>query len=271
MKKIILFISFALISYAGGLGDLLNSVVNNSSLVSSASSSITSNDRVSAIKEALQSGTKYAISNLSKKDGFLANPHVKIPLPSSLQKAANIVSKYGGKKYVDEFDAAINHAAEKAVPQTYEIFKNSIKNMSIEDAKKLLKGGNGSITNFFREKSSKQLYDKIYPIVKNSIRDTNVMSYYEKFKRYYSKYIPNIDSKGQTNSILNSVINIAKQTGAKKYMINLNEKSLDDYVTKKSIDGLFYMIAQEESKIRKNPLAYSTGIVKKVFSKYMQK
>ena len=244
-----------------------NLVGTNSSTVSN----ITSNDSVTAIKEALQNGTKYAVSTLSKKDGFLSNPKVKIPLPSSLQKAASIVKKYGGQKYVDSFDAAINHAAEKAVPQTYEIFKNSIKNMSIEDAKKLLKGGDGSITNFFREKNSKQLYEKIYPIVKNSIRDVNVMQYYKTFKGYYQKYMPKIDLGAQTNSIFGTVMNIAKQTGAKKYMINLSEKSLDDYVTKKSIDGLFYMIAQEENKIRKNPLAYSTGIVKKVFSAYMQK
>ena len=267
MKKILIIISIAISSYAGW-GSLLGNLVGANS---SNTSNITSNESIKAIKEALQNGTKYAISNLSKKDGFLANPHVKIPLPSSLQKAANIVSKYGGKKYVDEFDAAINHAAEKAVPQTYEIFQKSIKNMSIEDAKKLLKGGNGSITNFFREKNSKQLYEKIYPIVKNSIRDVNVMQYYKTFKGYYQKYMPKIDLGEQTNSILGTVMNIAKQTGAKKYMINLSEKTLDDYVTKKSIDGLFYMIAQEENKIRKNPLAYSTGIVKKVFSKYMQK
>jgi hypothetical protein len=235
------------------------------------STSITSFDRISAIKEALKTGTKYAVSNLSKQNGFLSNPKVKIPLPSSLQKAANIVKKYGGKEYVDDFEAAINHAAEKAVPQTYEIFQNSIKNLSIEDAKKLLKGGDGSITNFFKEKDSKLLYEKIYPIVKNSIRNINVMHYYDSFKGYYGRYMPKVSLGESTNSILNSVINIAKQTGVKKYMINLSEKSLDDYVTKKSIDGLFYMIAQQESKIRKNPLAYSTGIIKKVFSAYMKK
>ncbi len=271
MKKIIVVVSLAIFSYAGGFGNLLNNFVNKKSFDTSSVASITSNDRVSAIKKALENGAKYAISNLSKKDGFLSNPQVKIPLPSSLQKAANIVSKYGGKKYVDEFDAAINHAAEKAVPQTYEIFQNSIKNMSIEDAKKLLKGGNGSITNFFREKNYKQLYEKIYPIVKNSIRNNNVMSYYKTFEGYYQKYIPKMSLGTKTNSILGSVMSMAKQTGVKKYMVNLDEKSLDDYVTKKSIDGLFYMIAQEENKIRKNPLAYSTGIVKKVFSKYMQK
>ena len=267
MKKLILIIGLAVFSYAGW-GSIFDSFTGGNKPVSS---SITSNDRISAIKEALQNGIKYAISNLSKQNGFLSNQHVKIPLPSSLQKAAGIVRKYGGKQYVDNFEAAINHAAEKAVPQTYEIFQNSIKNMSIEDAKKLLKGGNGSITNFFREKNSKQLYEKIYPIVKNSIRNINVMSYYETFKGYYQKYMPKIDLGAQTNSILGTVMSIAKQTGAKKYMINLSEKSLDDYVTKKSIDGLFYMIAQEENKIRKNPLAYSTGIVKKVFSAYMQK
>jgi len=267
MKKLLLIISFSIFAYASW-SDMLNSFTKTSS---SNPASITSSNRITAIKEALQTGTKYAISNLSKQNGFLSNSHVKIPLPSSLQKAADIVRKYGGKKYVDNFEAAINHAAEKAVPQTYKIFQNSIKNMSVQDATKLLKGGDGSITKFFREKNSKQLYEKIYPIVKNSIRNIDVMSYYQTFKGYYQKYMPKIDLGAQTNSIFNTAMNIAKQTGAKKYMINLSEKSLDDYVTKKSIDGLFYMIAQEESKIRKNPLAYSSGIVKKVFSAYMKK
>ncbi len=107
MKKIIVVVSLAIFSYAGGFGNLLNNFVKNKSFNTSSIASITPNDRISAIKEALKNGTKYAISNLSKQNGFLSNPHVKIPLPSSLQKAANIVSKYGGKKYVDNFEASI--------------------------------------------------------------------------------------------------------------------------------------------------------------------
>lgn len=270
MKKLLpLLIFITVFAYADWTSLLQGFTGSKTS--STSSTSITSYDRISAIKEALKTGTKYAVSNLSKQNGFLSNPKVKIPLPSSLQKAASIVKKYGGKEYVDDFEAAMNHAAEKAVPQTYEIFQNSIKNLSIEDAKKLLKGGDGSITNFFKEKDSKLLYEKIYPIVKDSIRNINVMRYYDSFKGYYEKYMPKVNLGESTNSILGTVMNIAKQTEAKKYMINLSEKSLDDYVTKKSIDGLFHMIAREESKIRKNPLAYSTGIVKKVFSAYMKK
>ena len=269
MKKLLLLIFITAVAYANWLS-LLQSFTS-SQTSSSSSTSVTSFDRILAIKEALQTGTRYAISNLSKKDGFLSDPKVKIPLPSSLQKAANIVKKYGGKKYVDDFEAAINHAAEKAIPQTYEIFQNSIKNLSIKDAKILLRGKDGSITNFFREKDSKLLYKKIYPIVKNSIRDIDVMRYYNSFKGYYEKYMPKVNLGESTNSILGVVINIAKQTRIKRYMIDLSEDSLDDYVTKKSIDGLFYMIAQQESKIRKNPLVYSTSIIKKVFSAYNTK
>ncbi len=267
MKNIIfliLFITFANADWKSFLGNIANQ-----QNISKASSVINSNDQVSAIKEALKEGTKYAINNLSKTNGFLSNPHVKIPLPSSLQKAANIVSKYGGKKYVDNFEASLNHAAEKAVPLTYEIFANSIKNMSIDDAKRLLKDGDGSITNFFREKNSKLLYQKIYPIVKSSIRKTGVMSYYNSFKGYYEKYMPS--TQGNSNSLLGMAMNMAKQTNiGSKYIPDISEKGVDDYVTKKSIDGLFYMIAQEESKIRKNPLAYSSSIIKKVFSSYMK-
>ena len=90
------------------------------------------------MKDALGEGTKYAIKNLSKKDGFFHNPKVKIPLPPFIEKATSLLNKYRGKKYVDNFDATINHAAEKAMPQAYDIFANSIKHMSIKDAQKLL-------------------------------------------------------------------------------------------------------------------------------------
>ncbi len=269
MKKFLLIISLAIFSYANWNSFLNNLNLNNST--SKHSSITTSNDKILAIKKALQNSVNYAISNLSKQNGFLSNKHVSIPLPNSLQKVANVLRKYGGEQYVDNFKASINHAAEKAMPSTKEIFQNSIKNMSIKDATRLLKGNNGSITKYFKEKNSKLLYKKIYPIVKNSIRNNNVIYYYNNFKQYYKKYASKINLENNNNFLINLGINMIKQTKAKKYMINFSEKNLDDYVTKKSIDGIFYMMSQEETKIRKNPLAYTTGIAKKIFSKYMQK
>jgi len=271
----ILYIVLLFTLYAqADFSSLLNSVVGatqksgilNSSGASSAVSAISSNDKIQALKDALGEGAKYAIKNLSKKDGFFHNPKVKIPLPPSIEKATSLLSKYGGKKYVDNFDAAINHAAEKAMPQAYDIFANSIKHMSIKDAQKLLKGGKHSATDFFREKNSKLLYDKFYPIIKNSIRNVDVMRYYSLLKEYYHKYVPS--SSSSSNSLLGSVMSIAKSTVANRYNIDLSEKGLDDYVTKKSIDGLFYMMAQEEEKIRANPLKATSSLVKKVFSMY---
>ncbi len=228
------------------------------------------NEKILAIKKALQNSANYAISNLSKQNGFLYNQHVSIPIPNSLQKVANIIRKYEGGQYVNNFKASINHAAEKAMPSTMEIFQNSIKNMSIKDATRLLKGKNGSITKYFKEKNSKFLYKKIYPIVKNSMRNKNVMHYYDSFKKYYKQYVPKTSLENNNNFLMNLSKNIIKQTKAKEYIINLSEKNLDNYITKKSIYGIFYMIAQEETKIRKNHLVYVTGIIKKIFAKYMQ-
>ncbi len=268
MKKFLLIISLAIFSY-GSWNSFLNNLNSNNS-ISKNNSTITSNEKILAIKKALQDSANYAISNLSKQNGFLYNKHVSIPIPNSLQKVANIIKKYGGKQYVDNFKASINHAAEKAMPSTMEIFQNSIKNMSIKDATRLLKGKNGSITKYFKEKNSKLLYQKIYPIVKNSMKNKNVMHYYDSFKEYYKKYAPKTSLEKNNNFLMNLGMNILKQTRAKKYIINLSEKNLDNYITKKSIDGIFYMMAQEETKIRKNPLAYTTGIVKKIFAKYVQ-
>ncbi len=270
MRKIISLSLILILPLFADWSSLLGSFAKSDAAKSVISKTTGSNETVLAIKDALKQGTKYAISNLSKNNGFLNNKNVSIPLPSSLDKAASIVSKYGGQSYVDSFKASINHAAEKAMPATYEIFENSIKKMSIDDAKKLLKGGDGSITDYFREKNSKELYRKIYPIVKSSIRKIDVMSYYNSFKGYYEKYMPKVNLSEKSSSLLNMAMSFAKQSGAGKYMIDLTEKSLDDYVTKKSIDGLFYMISQEESKIRKNPLQATSSIVKKVFSAYMK-
>ena len=270
MKKIISLLVVIMLPLFADWSSLLGSFAKSDTAKSVVAKTTGSNDTILAIKDALKEGTKYAINNLSKKNGFLSNKNVSIPLPPSLKKAASIVSKYGGQSYIDSFKASINHAAEKAVPATYGIFENSIKNLSVNDAKRLLKGGDGSITKFFRDKNSKELYQKIYPIVKNSIRKIDVMSYYNSFKGYYEKYMPKVNLSEKSNSLLNMAMNFAKQSGASKYMIDLSEKSLDDYVTKKSIDGLFYMIAQEESKIRKNPLQATSSIVKKVFSTYMK-
>ncbi|NPA74064.1 MAG: DUF4197 domain-containing protein [Epsilonproteobacteria bacterium] len=273
MKIVYTLLLASIFAYAD-LSSLLNSVggaiqksgIANSVSSTSAVSSLASTDKIKALKEALSEGTTYAIKSLSKNNGFLDNPKVKIPLPSSIDKAASIIRKYGGKEYVDNFEAAINHAAEKAMPKAYDIFANSIKNMSIKDAEKLLTGGKHSATDFFKDKNSQVLYKEFYPIIKNSIRDVDVMKYYGAFKDYYQKFAPS--SKSSSNSLLGAAMNIAKSTVSSKYNIDLSEKGLDDYVTKKAIDGLFYMMAQEEEKIRANPLQATSSLVKKVFSAY---
>ncbi len=270
--KIVYFLLLIAIYAQADFSSLLNSVIKTtqkSGLVSSSKSisSITNSDKIQALKDALGEGTQYAIKTLSKNNGFLKNPKVKIPLPPSINKAANIISKYGGKKYVDNFDASINHAAEKAMPQAYKIFSNSIKNMNIKDAQKILEGGKHSATDFFKEKDSKILYEKFYPIIQKAMKKADVMKYYEACKGYYNKYNPSAKNLSST-SLFGSVLNIAKSTVVKKYNIDLSQKGLNDYITKKAIRGLFYMIGKKEEEIRANPLKATSSLVKKVFSVY---
>ncbi|WP_458701326.1 DUF4197 domain-containing protein [Sulfurospirillum sp. 1307] len=264
--KYLIVLFFIVSSLFGSWNNVLDIFSNSKETKSIAS--IGKNEQVTALKDALLQGSNYAVKNLSTKGGFLNNPKVKIPLPSSIQKATSLVKKYGGAKYVDDFEVSLNAAAEKAVPQTYEVFKKSIQNMSIEDARKILMGSKDSATKFLKEKNTNELYEKIYPIVKDSINQINVMQYYTTLKSYFKKYMPKSLSTTDDNSLFGTVLNIAKNSGAKQYMIDLSEKELDDYVTKKTIDGIFYMVAKEEAKIRENPLEATSSIAKKVFSAY---
>ncbi|MBN2655218.1 MAG: DUF4197 domain-containing protein [Nitrospirae bacterium] len=191
----------------------------------------------SGLKEALSIGTQKAVSNVSLTDGYFKNQAIKILMPDKIQKVADVMRKVGYQKQVDEFILSMNRAAENAAPAAKSIFVDAIKQMSIDDARKILNGGENAATNFFREKTHDKLYNAFKPKISESM---NKIGTTKSYKAMMSKY--------------ESVPFMSKES-----------MDLDNYVTNKSLDGLFYMIAQEEKKIRTDPVARTTDLLKKVF------
>ncbi len=221
---------------------------------------LTNTDMNTALKEALKEGVKFATKSLGKEGGYYNNPLVKIPLPENMKKTAAIIEKFGGEKYVKDLELSMNRAAQKAAPKTAGIFMDSIKDMSIEDAKKILAGNEHSATDYFRRKTTKKLASMIKPIVQESMKENGVYKYYGLFNSYYKKY--------SKSSAIQTAGNLTKQFGFGDYLPSSSEENLDDYVTKKAIDGLMRMIAKKEKEIRANPLMQHSDIVKKVFSMF---
>lgn len=193
----------------------------------------------SGLKEALSIGTKNAVGSVSKLNGYFGNETIKILLPDKIQKAAELLGKLGYQKQVDEFILSMNHAAEKAAPKAASYFGDSIKGMTIEEARKILSGGNTAATEYFKSKTLTKLYDEFKPSVSESMDQVGVTQKY--------------------NAMMGKVPAVPF---AKPESVDLNH-----YVTTKALDGLFYMVGQEEQKIRTNPAAQTTDLLKKVFGK----
>ncbi len=190
-----------------------------------------------ALRQALSQGATAAVASLGRPDGFLGNPKVKIPLPDELQKAEKLMRKLGMGKYADELIVTMNRAAEAAVPEAKELLLNAVKQMTLQDAKAILTGGDDSVTQYFKRTTSEPLTEKFLPIVKHA---TEQVALADKYNRY------------------------AKQ-GAKLGLIDKKDASLEGYVTQKALDGLFLMIAEEERAIRRNPLGQASSLLQKVF------
>jgi len=225
-----------------GWQDTLKGVLNNPSIqvpaATSAASSLSSGEMVNGLKDALQQGVKLAIDYLGKNGGFLNDPSVFIPMPGVLNKVGGSLRKMGQGKLVDDFEATMNHAAEISMQQATDIFSDAIKQMSIEDAQKILKGSDTAATEYFREKSSARLQQAMLPIIKSATDKTGVTSSYK---------------------------NLMGSAGFLASFLDTKSLNLDNYITDQAIDGLFLKIAAEEKRIRENPLARSTDLMKKVF------
>lgn len=242
-------------------GSVLKSVTENKSTntTSTSNSSTLSNSTISSgLKEALKKGVQTAVETLGKKNGYYDNSLVKIPLPDNLDKIKSVVAKAGGEKYITDLELAINNAASEAAPKTAQIFLNSIEKISISDATNILNGQNNAATNYFKSNTLEDLKKLISPIVKKSISNNQVASYYQSFNSFYKSNLKNyVDN--------NSVMSYAKSFGVDSYIPGNSDENLDDYITNKAIAGLFTMIEKEETAIRENPIERTTSLLKQVF------
>lgn len=212
--------------------------VQSNNVTEAVKNTLNNEDIVAGLKQALNKGASYAVDNLGKTDGFLKNNAVKIPMPSKLEKVESLLRKSGQDKYADEFVTTMNRAAESAVPLTLDIIRQGVADMSIEDAKNILHGPDDAATQYLKKTGSDKLTTQISPIVKEATAKAGVTSIY---KNMYDKL-----------------------GFAGKYL-NLDDYNVDNYVTQKTTQGLFTMIAQEEKKIRDNPAERTTDVLKSVF------
>jgi hypothetical protein len=227
----------------------------------SSSSSLTSSEIDGGLKEALRVGTKLAIEQLGREDGFFGNALVKIPVPEELTMVAGGLRKVGMGKYVDDFVLASNRAAEKAVPETAKIFADAITKMTLEDARNILGGPDDAATEYFRKNAAPALKEAILPIVKEYTEETEVTTYYKSMVAAYDSYAAPMVEQSGLGGLLGSL------TGTTGETATYDVRDLDGYITGKSLDGLFTVLAQEEKKIRENPAARTTELLQKVFGK----
>ena len=198
---------------------------------------LSNQDAVSGLKAALEKGTNVAVDLLGKTDGFFGNSAVKIPLPDSLKKYESLMRRVGMGKYADELILTMNRAAEAAVPEAKKLFVDSIKKMSVQDAKGILTGGQTAGTEYFKRTTSDPLREKFLPIVKKATAKVKLA---EKYNQYAQK-------------------------GVQFGLVKKEQANLDDYVTQKALDGLFFTVAEEEKKLRQDPVKAGSDIIKKVF------
>ncbi|WP_339935885.1 DUF4197 domain-containing protein [Undibacterium luofuense] len=221
------------------LATLLASFIFASHSVSGAGLSDLSNQETSVgLKAALEKGAGAAVGQLGKENGFLSNEKVKIRLPSTLEKIRPVLQMTGKSGQLDELVIAMNRAAEAAVPKAKPLLMNAVKSMTISDAKNILTGGDTSVTEFFRQKTSSQLGKEFLPVVK-SVTDKSGLS---------SKY--------------NNVMAQVQKFG----VVDSQESTVEGYVTERALDALFVMIGEEEKAIRKDPLGAGSKAISKVFS-----
>lgn len=194
---------------------------------------------VAGIKEALALGTEKAVNSLSKTNGYFGNQAVKILMPKNIQKVADMARMAGYEKQVDEFVLSMNRAAEAAVPLAAKIFGDAIRSMTVDDVRGILTGGDTAATEFFKRKSQDKLYTAFKPVVSKKVDEVGATRAYKDMMGRYEQ-VPLMQSKSL---------------------------DLDDYVTRKALDGVFHMVGQEEKQIRTNPAARTTELLKTVFGK----
>jgi hypothetical protein len=200
-------------------------------------SDLTNKDASAGLKEALTKGAQVAVQKLGAENGFFGNDKVKIPLPESMQKVDSLMRNFGMGKQADELLLRMNRAAEAAVPEARTLLVNAVKQMSVEDAKGILSGGNDAATQYFKRTTSEPMAGKFLPIVKKAMEKVKLAEVYN---------------------------NYADQ-GAKYGLVKAEDARIENYITRKALDGVFVMIAEEEKAIRADPVGQTSNLLKKVF------
>lgn len=199
--------------------------------------SLTDSETSGGLKEALTQGASKAVDLLGRDGGFMNNPKVRIPLPDMLAQAEPLIRMSGRGKDLDKLVATMNQAAEAAVPQAKTLLVDAVKGMSVSDAKRILTGGDDSVTRYFRDKTERQLTQTFLPVVK---QNTDKLAL-----------------AGQYNKLAGQVAGVG--------LMKSEDAQVENYVTRKALDGLYLMIAEEERAIRKNPVGAVGNLAKKVF------
>jgi hypothetical protein len=200
-------------------------------------SDLSNTEASGGLKEALIQGAGKAVSKLGAVDGFFGNKEVKIPLPKSMQKAEKAMRMFGMGKQADDLVLKMNRAAEAAVPEAKALLVDSVKKMTLADAKAILTGPQDAATQYFKKTTSVPMAEKFLPIVKKATENVKLAQQYNKFA----------------------------ETGSKYGLVKKEDANLEQYVTQKALDGVYLMMAQEEAAIRKDPVGQASSLIKKVF------
>ena len=222
MKRILVFLTALVIGFSAAAATL---------------DGVTNTEATSGLKQALTDGSAAAVAKLGVENGFLGNPKVKIPLPPALQRIESALRFAGMRKQADDLVVAMNRAAEAAVPEAKTLLVESVRKMSVQDAKGVLTGGDTAATDYFKRTTQSQLTQRFLPIVKKATDRVGLAEQY------------------------NSLAGQGVQLG----LIKKDQSTIEGYVTQKALDGLYLMIAEQEKAFRQNPLAATSDIVKRVF------
>jgi len=194
-------------------------------------------DAGKGVRTALEKGALAAVQLLGRPDGFLANPQVHIPLPPAIQQLSGLLSAIGFRRQLEELEVSLNRAAEAAVPMAKNLLVGAVRNMSVADAKRILTGGETSVTEFFADKTRSPLTGTFLPVVHRATAKVGLVEKYER-----------VSQKAQGLGLYRP-----------------EDPTVDHYVARKALDGLYFMIGEEERKIRRDPVGTGSALLAKVF------
>lgn len=229
-------LSLPVTARAGFFDDLTSTL----GLSGGSSSALDDSTIARGLKEALATGTTRAVKAVSQTDGYFGNQAIKILVPEKIRSTTQLLAEFGYRKQVDEFVLTMNRAAEKAAPKAADFFVEALAAMTFEDARAILNGGQTSATEYFRKKTEDKIYEAFKPVVAGTMKDVGVARSYAQITEKYERI---------------------------RFVGLMPSFDLDHYVTTKAVDGLFITLGEEEKKIRTDPAARGTELLRKVFGR----